>query len=91
MSERTIESEVAGEPASEPLVKAGLLEVNQAALTFMAALVGAIVQLKQEVGRTYTMLDMGGWQGYDYAERFDSLLDAADALDVEIHNQQQDT
>jgi hypothetical protein len=56
------------------------IEVNEYGLKFMARLVDAVVQLRQEVGRTYTMLNMGGWEGYDYADKFDQLLEEAGAF-----------
>jgi hypothetical protein len=55
-------------------------EVNLDGLKFIARLVDAVVQLRHEVGRTYTMLNLGGWEGYDYADKFDQLLEEADAF-----------
>lgn len=57
-----------------------VIEVNLEGLKFIARLVDAVVQLRHEVGRTYTMLNLGGWEGYDYAEKFDQLLEEADAF-----------
>lgn len=57
------------------------MQFNLPALQFMARLVNAVVELRQEVNRTYTMLNMGGWEGYDYAGKFDQLLEEADAFD----------
>ena len=56
------------------------MQMNVPALQFCARLVDAVIQLRQEVGRTYTMLNMGGWEGYDYADKFDQLLEEADAF-----------
>jgi|688.fasta_scaffold780855_2 hypothetical protein len=56
------------------------IEVNIAGLKFIARLVDAVIQLRQEVGRTYAELGRGGWEGYDYAEKFDQLLEEADAF-----------
>ena len=41
------------------------------------------MQLRQEVDRTYTELKWGGWDGYDYAAKFDQLLAEADAFGEE--------
>lgn len=57
-----------------------VMQMNLPALRFCARLVDAVIQLRQEVGRTYTMLGMGGWEGYDYADKFDQLLDETDAF-----------
>jgi hypothetical protein len=59
------------------------MQMNLPALRFCARLVDAVIQLRQEVGRTYTMLNMGGWEGYDYADKFDQLLEEADAFQEE--------
>ena len=59
------------------------MEVNMPALQFMVRLVDAVVQLRQEVDRTYTELKWGGWDGYDYAAKFDQLLAEADAFGEE--------
>lgn len=56
------------------------MQVNLPALKFMARLVDAVVQLRREVDRTYTDLKWGGWGGYDYADKFDQLLEEADAF-----------
>lgn len=56
------------------------IEVNLEGLKFIARLVDAVVQLRHEVNRTYTQLNMGGWDAYDYAEKFDQLLEEADAF-----------
>lgn len=56
------------------------MEVNLPALKFMARLVDAVVQLRREVDRTYAELKWGGWEGYDYADKFDQLLAEADAF-----------
>jgi hypothetical protein len=57
------------------------IEVNLEGLKFIARLVQAVVELRHEVGRTYTMLNMGGWEGYDYADKIDQLLEEADAFE----------
>ena len=57
------------------------IEVNLEGLKFIARLVRAVVELRYEVGRTYTMLNMGGWEGYDYADKIDQLLEEADAFE----------
>ena len=44
----------------------------------MVRLVDAVTQLKQEVGRCYRELGRGGWSAYDYAEKFDRLLEDVD-------------
>jgi len=59
------------------------MQVNLPALRFMARLVDAVVQLRREVDRTYTELKWGGWEGYDYAAKFDQLLAEADAFGEE--------
>lgn len=59
------------------------MQMNLPALRFYARLVDAVIQLRQEVGRTYTMLNLGGWEGYDYADKFDQLLEEADAFQEE--------
>jgi len=56
------------------------MQVNLPALKFMVRLVDAVVQLRREVDRTYAELKWGGWEGYDYAEKFDQLLEEADAF-----------
>lgn len=56
------------------------MEMNEAALKFCARLVNAMVDMRQELGRTYTELDRGGWEGYDYSGMVDQLLDEADAF-----------
>jgi hypothetical protein len=56
------------------------IEINEAGLRFVARLVDAVIQLRHELGRTYTDLGRGGWEGYDYAEKFDQLLEEADAF-----------
>ena len=61
------------------------MQMNVPALRFCARLVDAVIQLRQEVGRTYTMLNMGGWDGYDYAEKFDQLLAEADAWEEDTN------
>lgn len=60
-----------------------VIQMNVPALKFCARLVDAVIQLRHEVGRTYTMLNMGGWEGYDYADKFDQLLEEADAFQEE--------
>ena len=60
-----------------------VMQMNVPALKFYARLVDAVIQLRQEVGRTYTMLNMGGWEAYDYAAKVDQLLDEADAWEDE--------
>ena len=60
------------------------IEVNLEGLKFIARLVDAVVQLRHEVGRTYTMLNLGGWEGYDYADKFDQLLEEADAFEEDV-------
>lgn len=57
------------------------MEMNEAALRFCARLVNAMVDLRQELGRTYTDLNRGGWEGYDYAHLVDQLLEEADAFE----------
>jgi hypothetical protein len=59
------------------------IEVNAEGLKFISRLVQAVVELRHEVGRTYTMLNMGGWEGYDYADKIDQLLEEADAFGEE--------
>ena len=59
------------------------MQMNLPALRFCTRLVDAVIQLRQEVDRTYTMLNMGGWEGYDYADKFDQLLEEADAFQEE--------
>jgi len=56
------------------------IQVNEAGLRFIVRLVDAVIQLRQEVHNTYTDLGRGGWEGYDYAEKFDQLLEEADAF-----------
>lgn len=56
------------------------MQMNEPALKFCSRLVDAVIQLRQEVGRTYTMLNIGGWKGYDYADKVDQLLEEADAF-----------
>lgn len=60
-----------------------VMQMNGTALKFCARLVDAVIQLRQEVDRTYTMLGLGGWDGYDYAAKFDQLLDETDAWEGE--------
>lgn len=59
------------------------MEMNEAALKFCVRLVNAMVDLRQELGRTYTELNRGGWEGYDYAPLVDQLLEEADAFGEE--------
>jgi hypothetical protein len=61
-------------------VECETMQMNVATLRFVSRLVAAVMDLRQEVHRTYGMLDMGGWQGYDYAEKIDALLSEADAF-----------
>lgn len=57
-----------------------VMQMNVPALKFCSRLVNAVVQLRQELGRAYDALGMGGWEGYDYAEKVDQLLEEADAF-----------
>ena len=56
------------------------MEMNEAALKFCVRLVNAMVDLRQELGRTYTELNRGGCEGYDYAHLVYQLLEEADAF-----------
>lgn len=56
------------------------MEMNEAALKFCARLINAMIDMRQELGRTYTELNRGGWDGYDYADLVDQLLEEADAF-----------
>ena len=52
------------------------IKVNLEGLKFVARLVEAVVQMRQYLD-THAP---GGWAGYDYADKFDQLLDEADAF-----------